>query len=314
MPNTVIENIAGDCNTTTTISCTEGGQLSFTHSGGQVEQLAAEIEDLKDQSAQQFTDLKELIEKHVEAANYTTCNATTKPTIEVSYPLKPGSKIGTKMITASDPEKIRYGSLGVFLQRTGDDIFLLTNGHVVGWTLGQAVYLYIEDTAGHWSSKMIGKVSKTTKEKDVEEGLDAAAVKIDEPANWAIDYKVNGIKLEGDGTGPAVEGSKTWTFGAKTGEQINSTVRDIDANWNPGPNGEDIKHVIQIAYKNKDYENKPGDSGSVIIQEDNSKVVGLYFGVAVSDNRYIEKGYGCHIQSVLDFLGKGGAHFTVKTK
>jgi len=75
MPNTVIENIAGDCNTTTTISCTEGGQLSFTHSGGQVEKLAAEIADLKDQSAQQFTDLKELIEKHVEAAN-DTCNVT----------------------------------------------------------------------------------------------------------------------------------------------------------------------------------------------------------------------------------------------
>ena len=66
MPNTEVETIAGDYNTTTTISCTEGGQLSFTHSGGQVEQLAVEIEDLKDQSAQQFTDLKELIEKHVE--------------------------------------------------------------------------------------------------------------------------------------------------------------------------------------------------------------------------------------------------------
>merc|ERR1712106_208751 len=66
MPNTEIGTIAGDYNTTTTMRCTEGGQLSFTHSGGQVEQLAAEIEDLKDQSVQQFTDLKELIEKHVE--------------------------------------------------------------------------------------------------------------------------------------------------------------------------------------------------------------------------------------------------------
>jgi len=79
MPNTVIENIAGDCNTTTTISCTEGGQLSFTHSGGQVEQLAAEIEDLKDQSAQQFTDLKELIEKHVEGLYYPHCAGAYVP-------------------------------------------------------------------------------------------------------------------------------------------------------------------------------------------------------------------------------------------
>ena len=77
MANSDIETLLGSDNSTITISCKEGGEVSFQHNNGQVEQLAEQIEDLrdqsaqqfndlKDQSAQQFNDLKELMKKHME--------------------------------------------------------------------------------------------------------------------------------------------------------------------------------------------------------------------------------------------------------
>ena len=65
-PNSDIETIIGFDNSTIIISCKEGGEVSFQHNNGQVEQLAEQIEDLRDQSAQQFNDLKELMKKHME--------------------------------------------------------------------------------------------------------------------------------------------------------------------------------------------------------------------------------------------------------
>ena len=59
MANSDIETLLGSDNSTITISCKEGGEVSFQHNNGQVERLAEQIEDLRDQSAQQFNDLKD---------------------------------------------------------------------------------------------------------------------------------------------------------------------------------------------------------------------------------------------------------------
>jgi len=80
-PNTEIVTIVGEHNTTTTISCQKGGELSFTQSTGQVGLLAEQIVNLKDQSAQQFRDIKRLMEKHIEeTATATPCITPTTPT------------------------------------------------------------------------------------------------------------------------------------------------------------------------------------------------------------------------------------------
>ena len=41
-----------------------------------------------------------------------------------------------------------------------------------------------------------------------------------------FDFKIS--RLAGDGTGPAVDESNTFTFGAKTGKVIDSYVRNVD--------------------------------------------------------------------------------------
>ena len=63
----------------------------------------------------------------------------------MAWKLEPGSKIGRNMTTgkAPDPAQNGYGTLGCFMEREGrEDLFILTNGHVVDWTPGQDVYCY----------------------------------------------------------------------------------------------------------------------------------------------------------------------------
>ena len=72
-PNSEIETMVGVDNTTTTVSCKEGGEVSISHSNGQAGQLAQEVEELKNKMVQEIGDLKEeigdlkeLMEKHME--------------------------------------------------------------------------------------------------------------------------------------------------------------------------------------------------------------------------------------------------------
>ena len=58
MPNSEIETIVGNDNTTTTISCKENGEVSFTHRNYQMDKLAEQIADLQDQLVEQIGDIK----------------------------------------------------------------------------------------------------------------------------------------------------------------------------------------------------------------------------------------------------------------
>lgn len=119
----------------------------------------------------------------------------------MKFTLRPGAKIGRKAITGllPDPRSNGYGTLGCFLVRPGShqshNLFILTNGHVVDWRLGQDVYVYEEDNTGMWKSKKVGKVSKVSAESDYANGIDAAAIKVDnsDDSDWIIDFKANGV-------------------------------------------------------------------------------------------------------------------------
>ena len=93
-PNSEIETMVGVDNTTTTVSCKEGGEVSISHSNGQAGQLAQEVEELKNKMVQdigdlkveigdlkeEIGDLKELMEKHMEGKEKKLFPASTTNT------------------------------------------------------------------------------------------------------------------------------------------------------------------------------------------------------------------------------------------
>lgn len=115
----------------------------------------------------------------------------------MTFNLRPGAKIGMNPVTEElpDPKENGYGTLGCFLaQANSDDLFILTNGHVVDWKMGQEVYLYEEFDDGFQSQRIGEVVTVSTNPDDVENGIDAAVIKVDNADDWNIDYKVDGVE------------------------------------------------------------------------------------------------------------------------
>eukprot|EP00092_Neocalanus_flemingeri_P027885 GFUD01030270.1.p1 GENE.GFUD01030270.1~~GFUD01030270.1.p1 ORF type:complete len:223 (-),score=60.68 GFUD01030270.1:235-903(-) len=219
--------------------------------------------------------------------------------------LKSGSKIGIHADTASS-----YGILGGFIQR-GDSTYILTNGHIVNWSVGTQVYCY--DTG---TPVLIGEVERTTTcPGDVEEGLDAAAVLIQNPEKWNIDCTFSPYEFQLKGVKKPTDGMKLLLQGAKSGYIDDASVRDDDGRTViEGHDKEKIhvEHAVIIGFKRGGKDADTGDSGSLLVSKDDHYAVAL-FNAHASDGK--TEGVACDLTRVLTCLSKDnpGVPFTLKT-
>lgn len=219
--------------------------------------------------------------------------------------IRAGSKVGIEIPESGT--KTNYGTLGAVLER-GGDLFVLTNGHVVDWEMEKELYLYDEGSSP-WGHKLLGKVEAVTSEDDVGDGLDGAAVRLDNPRDWEFDYAINTKKISG--VGEADDGDKVMMQGATTGIKEEVAVRETHAKTKMKSRkiGE-IKDVIELSFRKRQNYAEAGDSGSLVVAEKSMKAVGLFFMETTNF------GYACRLQKVLDKLTEVGGKedFLLKTE
>lgn len=245
-------------------------------------------------------------------------------------PLKGGIMVSNSIVTMNRSRTRTQMAVGTFgctatLTRDGSPV-MLSNWHVLmangaerGHPIYQPVSTFVPDFDPADLPVRIGRADDVIAhivEGNITDKVDAAIARLDVSSCCrccGLDYRDEILGLsdaahpswnEIVGTRPAVAGATVYKVGISSGRTVGSVV-DIDTDDLQGSlNGVDFTLTGQIEIASADAEDPfsvEGDSGSVIVDEDNY-VVGLLFGSA-GDSAPDARTYANHIADVCSEMG-----------
>ncbi len=197
-----------------------------------------------------------------------------RPQVQKKFrPVQSGFSVGHKDITA--------GTLGAIVKK-GNRRFILSNCHVLansGLGRRKDAVFYPGPDDGGTTANLVGTLMQFVKFKvggDFNNRVDAALCAIDKGRLDQLDFTIPGLK-GAPGTIAAKRGMKVIKFGRTTGNtegEVQDTHFRLVLKY---PGVGDVGFLDQVFCSRY---SKPGDSGSIVLDKESGKIVGLHFAGA----------------------------------